>query len=216
MKTQIVVLATLVFLMPKISSGQVNPAYNDQNYNVLPIDLRYFSAENQNNQALISWALVSDLVYVVELEKSFNNRDFETIATLNDYATPTRNVYSFLDKTPFRNANNAVFSTVYYRLKQVDANHIFEYSKIIVVKEMNEMGTASAPSTPKSYQFTPKSYQFTPKSVVQPQTFSIVDVAGKVMMNGQLKDSDALDIRRLPAGFYRLNIQSVQVKFLKN
>ena len=208
MKTQIVLIAMLVFLMSEINFGQdVNPAYNNQNYTVLPIDLRYFSGQNQNNEVVIKWALASDLINVIELEKSFNARDFETIATLKDYATSERNVYSFLDRTPFRNANNQVFNTVYYRLKQIDVNHIFEYSKIIVVKEMNEIGLASS---------TPKSYQITAKSVATPQPFSIVDVSGKVIMNGQVKDSEALDIRRLPAGFYSLNIQSIKIKFLKN
>jgi hypothetical protein len=208
MKTQIVLIAILVFLMPEINFGQdVNPDYNNKNYTVLPIDLRYFSGQNQNNEVVIKWALGSDLMNVIELEKSFNARDFETIATLKDYATSERNVYSFLDRTPFRNANNQVFNTVYYRLKQIDVNHIFEYSKIITVKEMNEIGLASS---------TPKSYQITAKSVATPQPFSIVDVAGKVIMNGQVKDSEALDIRRLPAGFYCLNIQSIKIKFLKN
>jgi hypothetical protein len=200
----------MAFLMPKTHFGQVvNPAYNNKNYTVVPIDLRYFSGENQNNEVLVSWAFASQSVNVIELEKSFNARDFTSIASFIDAIPPQSSTYSFLDKSPFKNENNLFFKTVYYRLKQIDANHIFEYSKIIMVKETNEIGLVYANSTPKSYQFTPK-------GVTVPQAFSIVNVAGQVMMNGQVKDTDAVDIRRLPAGFYCLNIQSIKIKFLKN
>jgi hypothetical protein len=207
MKKYAVIIATLVFLTPQLSFGQVNPAYNDKNYSVSPIDLRYFSGENQNNEVLIRWAFASEVTDAIELQKSFNARDFESIVGFRNDAVSARMDYTFLDNAPFKNTDNVAFSTVYYRLKKTDANHIFEYSKMIMVKEMNEMGRASS---------TPKSYQFTPKGIATPQPFSIVNVAGKTLMSGQLKDTDAIDIRRLPAGFYRLNIQSVQVKFLKN
>jgi hypothetical protein len=209
MKKHAVIIATLVFLTPQLSFGQVNSAYNDKNYPVSPIDLRYFSGENQNNEVMIRWAFTSEMTDAIELQKSFNTRDFESIVGFKNDASFVKMDYTYLDQTPFKSADNVAFNTVYYRLKKTDANHIFEYSKMIVVKETNEMGTTSA-------NLTPKSYQFTPKSVTAPQAFSILNVAGKVMMNGQLKDTDAIDIRRLPAGFYRLNIQSVQVKFLKN
>jgi hypothetical protein len=209
MKKYAVIIATLVFLTPQLSFGQVNPAYNDKNYPVSPIDLRYFSGENQNNEVVISWSFASETTDAIELQKSFNTRDFESIVGFKSDAMFAKMDYTFLDNSPFRNTEKVAFNTVYYRLKKTDANHIFEYSKMIVVKETNEMGSASA-------NLTPKSYQFTPKSVTPPQAFSILNVAGKVMMNGQLKDTDAIDIRQSPAGFYRLNIQSVQVKFLKN
>jgi hypothetical protein len=209
MRTQIIIIAILVFWAPKISVGQVNPAYNNRNYTVVPIDLRYFSGENRNNQVTILWALASQPANVIELEKSFNARDFISIATFIDAVPPQTSNYSFVDTSPFRNENNLIFRTVYYRLKQIDANHIFDYSKIIAVKEMNEMGLVYANPTPTSYQFTPK-------SATPTHSFSIVNVAGQVMMNGQVKDTDALDIRRLPAGFYNLSIQSINIKFLKN
>jgi hypothetical protein len=209
MRTQLVIIAILVFLTPKISFGQVNPAYNNRNYTVVPIDLRYFSGENKNNQVLISWALASQPANVIELQKSFNARDFISIASFMDAVPPQTSTYSFLDTSPFKNENNLIFKTVYYRLKQIDANHIFDYSKIIEVREMNEIGLVYSAQTPISYQFTPK-------GVTPTQSFSIVNVAGQVMMNGQVRDTDALDIRRLPAGFYCLNIQSLKIKFLKN
>ena len=208
MRTHIIVVAAIAqFLMPSLACGQVNPAYNDKNYAVLPIDLQYFRAENKDNLIFITWGLASEQRNVIELQKSFNGRDFETIASLQDYATPQKNVYSFLDKMSFKNAKNAVFNTLYYRLKQIDANHIFDYSKVIVVEQTNEVGMAYA---------MPKSYQITAKKSPEVQTFSIVNTAGQVILNGQLKDTEAVDIRQLPAGFYCLNIQSIKVRFLKN
>ena len=208
MKTHIVLIATIAQLvMSEMTFGQVNPTYNDRNYVVSSIDLQYFRAENKDNQIFITWGLGSDLRNVLELQKSFNNRDFETIATLQDYATPQKNVYSFVDKMAFRNANNQALNLIYYRLKQIDANHIFEYSKVVVVEQINEMGLAYA---------TPKSYQIAIKKSPEVQAYSIVNAAGQVIANGQVKDTEAVDIRRLPAGFYCLNIQSIKVRFLKN
>lgn len=208
MKTHAVLIVAIAqFLMPKMTFGQVNPAYNDKNYAVSPIDLQYFRAENKDNQIFITWGLGSELRNVMELQKSFNGRDFETIATLPDYATPQKNVYSFVDKMSFKNTNNQVFNLLYYRLKQIDANHIFEYSKVVVVEQINEMGLAYA---------TPKSYQIAIKKSPDVQAYSIVNVAGQIILNGQVKDTEAVDIRRLPAGFYCLNIQSIKVRFLKN
>jgi hypothetical protein len=210
MKTQLVIIAIMVFLTPKIASAQVvNREYNDKNYIVLPIDLKYFSAQNQNNEVLISWSFASEMMDAIELQKSFNIRDFESVVGFKNDASFAKMNYTFLDNTPFKNTDNVAFSTVYYRIKKIDANHIFEYSRIIMVKETNEIGMASANSTPKSYQFTPK-------GVTPPQTFSIVNVAGQVMMNGRVKDTEALDIRQLPAGFYTLNVESIKFKFLKN
>ena len=208
MKTHIILIAIIAqFLTPIIAFGQVNTLQNDKNYIVVPIDLQYFRAENKDNQIFITWGLGSDLTTVIDLQKSFNGRDFETIASLKDYATPQRNAYSFLDKMSFKNANNVVSSLAYYRLKQIDANHIFEYSKVIVVEQINEMGLAYA---------TPKSYQVVVKKTPDVQAFSIVNTAGQVILKGQIKDTEAVDIRQLPAGFYCLNIQSIKVRFLKN
>jgi hypothetical protein len=208
MRTHTIVTAAIaLFSVSNIAFGQVNPSYNDRNYIVLPIDLVYFNAQNQNNEVLINWAFASTMVNAIELQKSVNARDFESIVGFQKGSASATNIYNFLDKMPFRNADNVVFSTVYYRLKQIDANHIFEYSKVIVVKEMNEIGRANA---------VPKSYQIVAKSTPKTQTFSIVNVAGQVMLNGQLKDSQAMDIRQLPAGFYCLNIEDIKIRFLKN
>jgi hypothetical protein len=210
MKTQIVIIAIMVFLTPKISFAQVTErAYNYGDYTVVPIDLQYFNAQNKDNEVLVSWSFNSEMMNAIELQKSFNDRDFVSIVGFKNDASFVRFNYTFLDNTPFKNAENVAFNTVYYRLKQIDANHIFEYSKVIAVRETNEIGMASA-------SLTPKSYQFTPKGVTPPQTFSIVNVAGQVMMNGRVKDTEALDIRKLPAGFYTLNVESIKFKFLKN
>ena len=208
MRTLIILIATTAqFLTPQLTFGQVNYSYNNKNYVVSPIDLQYFRAENNDNQIFITWGLGSELTNVLELQKSVDGRDFETIATLQDYATPQKNAYSFSDKMSFKNADKVVSDLIYYRLKKIDANHIFEYSKVIAVEEINEMGLAYA---------TPKSYQIAIKKSPDAQAFSIVNATGQVILNGQVRDTEAVDIRRLPAGFYCLNIQSMKVRFLKN
>jgi hypothetical protein len=183
--------------------------HNNNSSPVLFIGLLYFNGQKQEKGVLVNWSTASPLNTVqIELQKSFNARDFQTIATLKDYETLLKNVYSFLDNTPFDAVNNSLFNTVYYRLKQIDANHTFEYSKVIAVaKEAKD----------KAFIYpNPASYQITAKNIPSAQVFSITDVVGRVMVTGQLNEAEALDIRQFPAGYYTLNVQSMRIRFFKN
>ena len=183
--------------------------HNNNSSPVLFIGLLYLTGQKQEKGVLINWATASAVSTVqIELQKSFNARDFQTIAALKDYETTAKNVYSFLDNTPFNAVNNSLFNTVYYRLKQIDANHTFEYSKVIaIVKEAKD----------KAFIYpNPTSYQITTKNILNAQPFTITDIVGKVMITGQLNEAEALDIRQFPAGYYTLNVQSISIRFLKN
>jgi hypothetical protein len=68
----------------------------------------------------------------LELQKSFNERQFETIVIFKGSDRNTLKTYAHLDTTPFERTAHEV-KTIYYRLKQVDENQTYTYSKVISI-----------------------------------------------------------------------------------
>ncbi len=98
----------------------------------LPVELLYFNGEHTDAGVLLRWATATESNNdFFTLERSYDGRDFEAIATVPGAGTTseTRN-YSFYDKTlPLSIPANIV----YYRLKQTDFDGQFSYSDIILI-----------------------------------------------------------------------------------
>ena len=93
---------------------------------ILPVNLLTFTAEVINNKdALIKWSTLSEKNNNKFLiEKSTDGINFITIGSLNGAGNSSDILtYSFVDSNPSLKIN-------YYRLKQIDFNGSFEYSKI--------------------------------------------------------------------------------------
>ncbi len=94
----------------------------------LPIELLHFSALADDNQVRLQWATASELNNdYFEIFRSTDALNFEPILKLDGVGTSqTINNYTALDKEPFHGIN-------YYKLKQVDFDGTFEYSKTVKV-----------------------------------------------------------------------------------
>ena len=95
---------------------------------VLPITLSSFLAKNNGttNQLIFRTESESNNSHFL-IERGANGKDFSVIGRIEGHGT-TQMVqnYEFLDKTPLQGTN-------YYRLKQIDFDERFEYSKILSV-----------------------------------------------------------------------------------
>jgi hypothetical protein len=94
----------------------------------LPITLIYFTAKQQESQVLLQWATASekDNEYF-SLEKSRDGQQFNEVGRVAGAGTNTGKLnYQFTDDFPFG-------GTGYYRLKQVDFDGTFTYSRIVAV-----------------------------------------------------------------------------------
>jgi hypothetical protein len=94
----------------------------------LPITLMYFTAKQNDSQVVLQWATASekDNAYF-SLEKSRDGRQFNEIGRVTGAGTSTTKLtYEFTDDFPFG-------GTSYYRLKQVDLDGTFTYSRIVAV-----------------------------------------------------------------------------------
>jgi len=96
---------------------------------VLPVELISFSGYNIENENVLEWQTATETNndYFV-LERSSVGIDFENIGTIDGHGNSTQLLnYKFQDNNPLSRIN-------YYRLKQVDYNDDFHYSKIIAVR----------------------------------------------------------------------------------
>ncbi|MGD0711065.1 MAG: hypothetical protein ABR968_07755 [Bacteroidales bacterium] len=93
--------------------------------NPLPIELLYFTAQCENNQAKLKWATASETNNdYFSIEKSHNGLTFENIGTISGAGNSNSLLnYSFSDAEPYSDIS-------YYRLKQTDFNGNFTYSNI--------------------------------------------------------------------------------------
>ena len=92
----------------------------------LPIELLSFTGMIKGNSAELVWETLSEINNsFFELEKSSNGTNFVKLATISSKSINGEGVkYSFLDNNIFAPKN-------YYRLKQVDVDGNYSYSKLV-------------------------------------------------------------------------------------
>ncbi|HLG35896.1 MAG TPA: T9SS type A sorting domain-containing protein [Bacteroidia bacterium] len=95
----------------------------------LPVELISFTGENKNSINHLHWSTASEInndYFIVE--RSADGIDFENIGTVDGHGNSNQPLnYFFDDVQPASGIN-------YYRLKQIDYDGKFEYSKIIAVR----------------------------------------------------------------------------------
>ncbi|MES2847664.1 MAG: T9SS type A sorting domain-containing protein [Bacteroidota bacterium] len=162
----------------------------------VPLLLTSFTAQKLNRSVLLNWQTQTEINtkhFVVE--KSSNTIDFKTLNTIaaSGNSSTTKN-YSCTDTYPFYGIN-------YYRLKQVDKDGSFVYSKTVAVN-FNQKGSMIYPN--------PASSSITIVAVGNIKSISIIDAEGKTVQ--QLKPSldNQYDISRLPKGLYVVKLLSNQ------
>lgn len=118
--------------------------------NPLPVKLVSFNASNLNeNNVLLEWKTSSEInVDRFEIEKSLDGVLFEKVATINASINSSSTTdYKNVDLNAFKNSN-----IIYYRLKIIDMNGLYENSKIVSVKKdlINTFSITNASPNPTS------------------------------------------------------------------
>jgi hypothetical protein len=162
---------------------------------VLPVKLSAFSAKKQESSVLLQWSSASEInASHFEVERSANGSDFEKIATV-----PASNAsdYSSVDNAPLKGMNH-------YRLRMVDNNGTFSYSKILSVKT-KEQSRISAYPNPVSKELT---VTITADLNAHEQ-ISIYDASGRLVKNQTIQlvqgiNQVRLDVSSLRSGMYMI------------
>ncbi len=164
---------------------------------VLPVTLIDFTAQKYKETVLLKWYATFEVSFnKYEVERSINGVIFNKIGDV-----PGQNLanYNFTDN------DLPKVTTVYYRLKMVDIDGQFHYSKIVSVKLDNAAANAVVYPNP-----TAGALNIRLNNVLQANSvLQITDVTGRTMKKLSVNANTAMintDITNLPAGRYFIKI----------
>jgi Secretion system C-terminal sorting domain len=101
----------------------------------LPIELISFQGEKRGSYHFLTWETSNQILFShFEIEKADENGVFRKIATVTP-KTDIANTYTFENKDFITNKN-------YYRLKMVNEDNSFDYSKIIVLNDLQNTSSS--------------------------------------------------------------------------
>lgn len=168
---------------------------------LLPVKLTFLRANHQDEGVVLDWETASeqDNAYF-QVEHSTHGNNFQAIGELPGKGTVhTANKYHFVHGNPSNGVN-------YYRLKQVDYDGKFEYSKIVSVVIRQEEPVSIFPNPTDGPLFVKG---FTEESVAR-----VTDTAGKVVWENALPGNGMIDLGGQPKGFYFVEITTGNQRFL--
>lgn len=164
-------------------------AFSESN---LPVELAYFTATKESNVVVLNWSTLSEENNAgFDIEQSVDGKDFEVIGRVEGEGNAVEKVdYSFVDENPANGIN-------YYRLKQVDFDGAFEYSKIVSVEVEGEVKVSIFPN--------PTTDKLTINGDIQEVVNILVfNATGQVVYENTVRvdNQKEVDFSDLPAGNY--------------
>ncbi|HMO60455.1 MAG TPA: T9SS type A sorting domain-containing protein [Ferruginibacter sp.] len=181
----------------------------------LPVTLKSLAANlNGNNQVKINWTTTMEInCSHYEIERSSDGRMFNKVATLKGGGnTDTESSYMLND-----DITSVTASIIYYRLKQVDIDGAYSYSKVVAVKlkkGMNDFMVSPNPFT--SYININIEWAKNENATVK-----VFNISGREMLHKNIqltRGSNYIalgEIARLPAGQYILQVNTAENRMYK-
>jgi hypothetical protein len=163
--------------------------------NPLPVELTRFELEIIDNASVVlHWETASEQNNKgFEVQRSLNTTDWETIGWVDGNGNSnTNHVYTYIDNAPFSGTN-------YYRLKQVDIDDKFEFSKILLANLNPHKDLIFFPNP-----VVDNLYISSTKDIKQ---ILVYDNTGKCVMNTSLVDNN-IDLSILSRGIYFIEIKA--------
>ena len=171
----------------------------------LPLPLRMvdIAVSSEKAQVVLSWKTANEVntSYFV-IEKSAAGAGYESIGQVNSLNGNTGGNYSFTDKLPATGVS-------YYRLKQVDADGKWEYSKVLTVNRTASGIITLLPNPASDY------IQINSAAPERLQV-KIYSSAGRLMLAGNWAPGEKISISKLPPGTYVTIINDKTYKLIKH
>ncbi len=168
--------------------------------NVLPVKLISFDAKGSNSSVDLSWSTAQEVNNKgFEVQRSKDAKNWEAISFIE--GNGTTNIiqsYSFTDNNPYSGAS-------YYRLKQIDYDGAFEYSKIVEINESQKESRANIQVYPNPSSDYIKVSGFGNNSKIN---ISIYNQIGKLVYSGSATSHEEIDITSLKLGIYQVKVSS--------
>jgi hypothetical protein len=172
---------------------------------VLPLKWINFSALKNNGKIYLTWIVDrDDNGAKFEVEKSLNGINFLAIGNVQYWSNNPANTYGFIDE-----ANNN--QSIYYRIKQLDKEGKYVYSKIILVRNEHSV----------KFEFSPNPVTENLNisivcSKIQNASISIINTAGSIVKQKQvtlLRGTNyfTFDLFNIVSGNYFIKITSDEI-----
>ncbi len=193
-----------VYLAVDGSAGDVCKMNFNTTLVLLPVTWMDFYAKKSNNDVKLFWSTVAeDNSDYFEVERTIDGVDFYPIGIVNASGTSgTKIEYSFTDF-------NLSSKQVYYRIKQVDKDEIYSYSKMISVDFDTRMKIPeiSYNQNEKSIiiKFDTKYFKNYGISILDPFGKSIYNTSN---MDGQDSDTYTIPASQIESGVYIVSMKS--------
>jgi len=192
------------YFLDDISVVELNP--------ILPVTLLSFYAVEENQNVRLNWTTLSELnADKFLIQNSTNGNSWQTIGEVTANGnSQTKIEYQFVEASPHQGQN-------YYRLKQVDFNGVFEYSKIISVSTTKQLEYDLEILSRSNY------IEFSNTSVASQFQLEIYSVDGKLQSQKDIaienNEKHHYSIEDLLPGVYLIRLSSelgmVSKKFIK-
>ncbi|HEY6902207.1 MAG TPA: T9SS type A sorting domain-containing protein, partial [Puia sp.] len=181
----------------------------------LPVNFLSFTATNRNNTALLSWEVTQQSnVQQYIVERSTDGASFTMIGSVAFKSNP---LYQFTDDNL-----PAAGGTIYYRIRELDIDGQFVYSKIVTIQPGNLAGRLSVYPNPATNSVTVSFSCSNPGAI----SLRLFDLKGSQLWQQQYiagagQNTVQIDyIRNLPTGVYILQwfdgLKPEQTKVLVN
>lgn len=178
---------------------------SSRNFQVLPIELAEFKGNRSGENNYLTWRSVTEVdASHYELERSGNGNYFIKIATLKAAGSGT--LYNYTDN---------IYGSNFYRLKLVDNNGTYKYSKTIFLRETVGNITMNTVSPNPFKNTISVSFEL---AAAQDLRLSLIDAAGRELVTRTVTGVEGInkDIRlegldKLPRGIYALRISGNEV-----
>jgi len=164
---------------------------------VLPIELLYFSATENDNTVLLNWATATEENFdYFEIERAIEGTSFDFIGEVKGDGNSLKRLdYSFIDDSPEIGLN-------YYRLKSIDLDGTFEYSDIVLVRFTSNVKLLVSPNPTLGIVSIKTSLPTTGGL-----NYEITSQYGVVVLKGNLDTYNSqIDLRGLPKGLYIIRL----------
>lgn len=172
----------------------------------LPIHLINFQGNmNKNNKVTLNWAVAdNEIGNSFEIERSFNGRDFTTVALV--FASEKMGTENYMYYETTNGTDKAM-----YRLKMIDKNREVNYSKVLIFQLKstisNDIKVIGNPVNDKlTFSYTSPSTQMV--------DIKIYDINGRVVLNNKVNSLEGNNVRSLPlsstfkAGMYVVEVNN--------
>lgn len=153
----------------------------------LPVNLTSLNALSETKQNILTFTTASEINNVgFDIERSSDGIDFQKIGWVEGNGSTTEEKqYTFTDSRPLLGMN-------YYRLRQVDYDGRFEYSKIVSIMMKSDDVIIFPNPAPDIIQI---------QNVIS-GSYLIKSILGTIITQGVLTDDSRIDISNLPSGTY--------------